>query len=69
MIITERDRLLVTLASVGISAIVVLGISAQFNGIDGHAFTACVSAITGISLGAGAYLYGKFNAVRDALVK
>ena len=59
LIVTERERLLVTAAGIGAGSITVMEVSAQMNGIDGHCLTAAVSSIVGIVCIVGTYLYGK----------
>jgi len=57
--ITERERLLVRLATIGIGSITVLSICAQLQGIDGTCFAAALSAIVGIICSVGGILYGR----------
>ena len=57
--ITERERLLVALATIGIGSITVLSVTAQLQGIDGTCFAASLSAIVGIICSVGGILYGR----------
>jgi hypothetical protein len=57
--VTERERLIVTLAAYGIGAISVLELFAMLWGIDGTCFAAALAAVTGIVCSVGGILFGK----------